>query len=369
MARKASKVRWSRLKYRDKRRLLHLVAKWFVEGKCSHAEIALKMTNWTRRNAPDCHNPDGVDVSTPFVGRRIAEAAREHGFLVVGRFLEEELIDEIRKLLPRSAPDVNIVIAPDREEMLRYAWLDFERLLMQRLEEVKPGGPAVVVAVSGGRTMLALANAAPHIADLLWREEIPPQQRNQVTVCSMTSGGVRSNIAALSDTVAALTAQYLGAQARGLLGPAWFASADALQAFRGEPGVVRHVNLVRKADFTLTSVGHLRDPNALMRQLLDESEQESFIDQYPDLADLLYNCYDGHSGKSIALPQEVADRLFSVIDLKQLEANVKKGTRCIVLATGAEKGRHALRGIFLRGLASDVYMERQCAEGLIQALQ
>lgn len=362
MNRKPSKIRWRSLKETDKERLLYLVAQWFVSEQRSHSEIAVKMANWVKKNAHHCYNPDGDNVSTSFVGRRIAEAV-EHRFLQVGRFHEQKLAEKIQDLLTISQNRIKIIVAPDRNQLLRYVWLDLDHLLMEMVKT-----KSVVIGISGGRTMLALAKAATSLTDLTWHNEVPVDKRAKVIVCSLTSGGIRTNIAALSDTVAANIAEYLGARTRGLLGPAWFADKSALRAFCNDQGVKEHIELVKKADIILTSIGYLGDSNALMRQLLTQADESKFVEERPNLADMLYQCYDGLSGQPIKLPGAIADRVFSVIDLKQLHKMVQKNTLCIVLAVGEEKGQHALAGVLKAQMASHVYMDRACAEGLIQTL-
>ena len=63
-----------------------------------------------------------------------------------------------------------------------------------------------------------------------------------------------------------------------------------------------HVRLVKNSDIILTSVGYLGDSNALMRQLLDHAGESELVAKHPNLADMLYNCYDGLSGEPIPMP-------------------------------------------------------------------
>lgn len=370
MGKKPSTIRWRALREPDRKRLLHLVAQWFANEKCTHSDIAAKMENWVKKNAPGYYNPAGDYISTSFVGRRITEAAQRYGFLQVGRFYEQELTTQIQTLIkavfPLSENKVQIIVAPDRAELLRYVWLDLDRHLIEGLRKLNTKKKSVIVGVSGGRTMLALAKATTNLTDLAW-EYVPANERARVIICSLTSGGIRSNIAALSDTVAANMAQYLGAQTRGLLGPGWFADSSALAAFRNDPDVKDHIQLVKQADIILTSVGYLGDTDALMRQLLSQAGQSKFVDDRPNLADMLYNCYDGITGQAVEMPEAIADHLFSVIDLKQLSTKVQEGSLCIVLAVGENKGRHALPGILRKQMASHIYMDRACAEGLVEA--
>lgn len=366
MPRKASAVNWSRLPDRDKRRLLHQICRWFVDDKMTHHEIAGKIQGWVKENSPTYYDPKGV-VSTQFVGRRITEACQEYGFVKVGRLDEVMLGQRIINALHPLLESIPLVIAPDRNELLRYLWLDLDELLIERMEQLDREDP-FVIGLSGGQTLNDLANAAPNISGLSWHDAIPMRMRSNVIVCSMTSGGTRTNIAALSDTVAARIAAFLGTQARGLLGPAWFVDRAALAAFKNDPDVQKHIQLVHSADVIITSIGYLGDDKALMRQLLDQANVPEFIARHPNLSDILYNCYNGLTGDLIPLPDKVADHLFSTIDLPKLGAKVKGGSRCIVLASGEEKGRHALPGILRRRIASHVYLDRSCAEGLIEAL-
>jgi DNA-binding transcriptional regulator LsrR (DeoR family) len=363
MNRRASAIRWNRLTEGDRKLLLHLVSQWFVKDKCSHKEIAKKMDSWMRKNAPERYDSSGT-VSTQLVGRRIAEAAQKYGFLQVGRFYEQELSEKIISEFPLVE---QVVIAPDQNELLRYAWQYLDKFLTQQVITQKSDKP-IIVGVSGGRTMINMARAAANLSDLSWHFEVPSNKRCKVTICSLTSGGIRSDIAALSDTVSAMMAEQLGARARGLLGPAWFADSMALTAFRNDPDVKEHINLVKDSDIILTSVGYLGDSNALMRKLLDRAGESEFASTRPNLADMLYNCYDGLSGECVPVPGAVTDHLFSVMNLKELSEKVRKGSRCLVLAVGEQKGRYALPGVLRRQMASHIYMDLACAKALVDVL-
>lgn len=360
-----SAIHWVKLPDRDKRRLLHLIAQWFAEEKLSHAQIAKKIKKWVANTAPDCYNQE-VDVSTQFVGRRIAEAAQECRFLRVSPFYEEELAQKVAKAL--FLKGVELSVATTRDELLGYVWLDLDRFLVNKIKNGNTTKP-IIIGVSGGRTMIDLARVARNLPRIPWHEEVPINMRKKVAICSLTSGGIRSNIAALSDTVAASIAEYLGAEAKGLLGPAWFADKSALAAFRDDPDVQEHLRLVDDAEVILTSVGYLGDQKALMRQLLDQAGESKFIEDHPNLSDMLYNCYDGFSGEPIELPENIRDHVFSVINLKQLREKVQKGSQCYVLAAGKQKGCHAVLGILRKKMASHVYMDKDCAEGVLEILQ
>jgi DNA-binding transcriptional regulator LsrR (DeoR family) len=304
-------------------------------------------------------------VSTQFVGRRIAEAAQKYRFLRVSPFYEEELAQRITRALLLER--IELFVAPNYDEMLRYVWLDLDRLLTNR---VKNGDTnrSIVVGVSGGRTMIDLARVSQILPEMTWHEEIPANMREKITICSLTSGGIRSNVAALSDTVAAIIAGHLGAKTWGLLGPAWFADKSALAAFCNDPDVQKNLRLVNEAEVILSSVGYLGERKSLMRQLLEQAGESKFVEDHPHLSDILYNCYDGLSGEPIELPERIRDRVFSVINLQQLRDKVHKGSRCIVLAAGKQKGYHSIIGVLRKQMASHVYIDKDCAEAVLETL-
>lgn len=362
-----SAIKWAKLLPHDKERLLYLIAKWHITEKKPLGQIVNKVKDWVKENARDCYDENGRLPDPTTIGRYFVEAVKR-GFVKLGCFSDHHLVDSIIDKFDLQFAKVKIVVAPDRDEMLRYVWLDLDRLLTKMIVTKKRD--KVVVGVSGGHTMLDLSNMARILTDLTWHYEVSEGQRERVVVCSLTSGGIRSDIAALSDTVAATIADYLGAQTSGLLGPAWFADKSALDAFRRDPDVQNHIDLVKGADIILTSVGYLggskesKESKVLMRQLLDRAKESKFVKDNPYLADMLYHCYHGLSGRPIKLPQKVTDGLFSVVDLEQLR---KMDSLCFVLAAGEEKGLHALPGILKMEIASHVYMDRPCAEGLIKA--
>ena len=367
-SKKRPAVNWGQIKANrtKQRRLLHLVAQWFADKKLSHVLIAEKIRTWVQDEAPECYNGAGT-VTNAFAGRRIADAARG-GFLQVARFYEEELCDGIRRVPSLPLADVKITVAPGRREMLQYAWLDLAELLAQRAKTVPDNGQ-IILGVSGGRTMLDFAKASPDLTNSEWKDSTSPKEREKLLVCSLTSGGLRENITALSDTVAAMIANTLGVNARGLLGPAYFDNSKSLEAFRNDSDVRKHKELADKADIILTSLGRLSDSSDLVRQVLEKTEESGFVRGSPDMAEMLYQCYHGTSGKAAKLPDHIAERMFSVISLERLRERVNGGMKCILLAAGKEKGRYALPGVLRGHLASDVYMDRACAEALLGYLQ
>ena len=163
-------------------------------------------------------------------------------------------------------------------------------------------------------------------------------------------------------------ADSLGVKAKGLLGPAWFPEND-LEKFRQQNYVTEHEVLVKDADFIITSVGSLRDPNSLMMRLLKQRKQEQFLKKYKYPADILYCCYQGLTGDKIDLPPEVAEGLYKPDDLKRLIEMVrdrKKPRYIYVVASGKDKGLYALPGILMKEMANYVYIDRNCAEGIIK---
>ncbi len=361
--RKPSAIHWAKLAEIQKKRLLHLVARWFVRDKLSHAQIAKQMVIWVKTNARACYDPVGA-VSNAFVGHHLRDAAQIYDFLQVKPFYEEDIKRQIQTLIPLYKG--NIIVAPDSDELLQYVWIGLDNILTS-IAKADPKGE-LVVGVSGGQTLLDLSEITRKLGYLNWHTEIPSQKRESTIICSLTSGGIRSNVAALSDTVSAIIGGYLQTQTRGLLGPAWFEDRDALTAFSKDPDVCKHKELVDNAKVIITSIGHLHDPKALMRQLLDLKGAQNFVNKQPYLADILYNLYDGQTGKPVKLPPVISDHLFSVVNLKQICQKVEEGTHCIVVARGKEKGKIALPGILKKKMANHIYMDRDCAEGLIQAL-
>jgi len=355
------------------RRLLYEVATLFIKGN-THIEIATKIHDWAKTNARSYYNKDSKkDNITPvWVGRRIADA-RDYGFLTLGRFEENELAKAIRSDLP-SAERINLVIAPDADALLRRVWLDFDEILIEKVKYSK-GNDKIIVAVSGGATLLDPAKVVPSVKGLLrWYKpgEVLQVQKDKVTIFSLTSGGMRTDIAALSDTVAASIAQELDVNVRGLMGPALFTNKSARDAFMGLPVISQHIKLVEKAEIILTSVGYVGDEKSLTSRVLssiDRAYVEKLRRENVHLADILYDCYNGFTGDSIKLPAKIKNRIFSVIGCQKLKEMVNiRYTRCIVVARGYQKGYHALRGVIVNRMASDIYMDVECAKGLVEAV-
>lgn len=276
---------------------------------------------------------------------------------------------KIRNHVRKAGVDVEDVLlhfAPDAETLLRQACLDFDKKLTDEVESIS-AGEEVIVGISGGHTMLEFTRTLHDIRkSMKWHKEISDRKKKSIVICSLTSGGSRENIRALSDTVAANIAEELKVKARGFLGPPLFKDKDAKDSFINDEEVQTHIQLVKKAKIILTSVGNVHDDTALTSQIINSINPNYLAELRRDnkyLGDILYNCYNGYNGDPIPLGP-IRDRVFSVITCKELWEMVKSGTTCIVVAKGYEKGYNALRGVIVRRMASDIHMDVKCAQGL-----
>jgi len=289
----------------------------------------------------------------------------EQGFVRLGRDNELDTYVGIQRRLKRLiGPKPSIEVAPDTDELLRYLWEDIDDLLTKYVKKKTQ----VVVGVSGGQTMLAFAHKLPELVDLKWRR-LSAELREKLVISSLTSGGLPSDIAALSDTVAGTIGSSLGVEAQGLVGPAWFADKKTLSAFRKQQYVREHEKCVKNADIIITSVGYLGSGKTLLSHLLMERGQQKFLEEHPELSDILYHPYDGITGEDVHLPTSVSNGLFSVIDLDTLQQMVTGGKPCMVVAAGREKGEHSLLGIIRNWLkATHLYMDLEAALGFATAI-
>jgi DNA-binding transcriptional regulator LsrR (DeoR family) len=339
--------------------LLHQVAVWRFEEGLAESKIAEELVKWVKKNIPEAYNEDGPLSAAP---QSYIDDAIEKRFVKAGRFPGHHLAVKIRNKFSLTLDKPIIIIAPDRSEMLRYAWIDLDEILtrMIKVEQNK----SVIVGVSGGHTMLDFAKRASSVADLQWHG-VEDSEKNKVTVCSLTSGGIRTDIAALSDTVTAIISDFLKSQAKGLLGPTWFSGKKTRLAFSDDKDVRDHLDLVGRANIILTSVGYISDPNSLMRKLIDKANKSQFLAQNPLIADMLYNCYDGRNGKIVKLPKRVQEGLFTVTNIGKLKQMIDEGSYCFVLASGYDKGSHAMKPVLENGWASHVYLDISCAQGIL----
>jgi DNA-binding transcriptional regulator LsrR (DeoR family) len=365
---KSCAIQLNELGLRETNSLLYYIVKCRISDRnekgdvLSYEEVAHRVKEWARDNVrKEAYNDKG-NIPSNWVGRLMPKAIRR-GYVKLGRYVEQSLVDEIRKYLTPPYPD--IVIAPDKDDLLRYVWEDLDNLLIQAVEG---SNGKTILGFSGGRTMLALARSLSELSNLKM-SRLSPEMKEKIIACSLTSGGSPSDIAALSDAVVGTIATALGVNARGLLGPSWFDDEKVLAAFRAQRHVEEHKVLVDSADFIVTSVGYLGDPKALMAHALKKLHQGQFLAKHPGLCDILYHPYHGISGETIKLPPKAKIHLFSVVDINKLRAMVSEGKPCLVVAWGREKGLHALPGIFKQQMANYVYMDKECAEGLLEALQ
>ena len=361
---KPSAINWSKLDKRNQRRLLHMIARWHIDEGLSHYKVGKKMLAWVKENAAEAYNPKGA-LAPSTVGLDIKKAIKA-GMMKVGPFYEIEFEDVIKRRCPDIAlHGIDMQVAENSEELLEYIWED----LIDTMSKKVLNGDEYILGVSGGRTMLALALALSKVKKR-WEELTTEESRALVTICSLTSGGLPNAFTAQSDIVTAIIAEYLGANARGLLGPARFKGPRHRKAFLAENYVQAHLELAENAATILTSVGYLGDPNSLIRLVLDKTDQSQPVGQYDDISDLLYNCYIGETGEeSKPLNDALHNATYSVFNLAELKEKVASGhLRLIVVACDAEKGENSIKGILRKGLASQIYMDSDCAKGLISAL-
>lgn len=381
-------IDWQRATEEERHRILRKIAFWYSEGKAQEF-IARNLTNWVRKHfkSSPCYRhkkqqegtqSQELSINRYWVKRRIDELVKQK-FLTVREPDQKRFIEPLEKTLGHSdkLKGIRLEVASHPEEMLQKVLLRLETLLAEKLVPVKEDveEPDLKLAVSGGRTLLSLAHAVAETPlptmHSVARSKGQDVLRKRLLVCSLTSGGMRDNISALSDTVAAIMANNLGCGAKGLLGPAWFAEPKDMQNFKQLEDVRYHTEMVQEAQIILTSVGWLGDENNLMTRLLKESSPD-YKDRikYPHMSDLLYNLYDGWSGKDLPLPQEAKDRFFSVMSLKNLRDRIENKDNkpyVIVLASGWEKGYHAVLGLILGKLATEVFMDAECSAGLLKA--
>jgi DNA-binding transcriptional regulator LsrR (DeoR family) len=357
------------------RQLIYEIARLFVEEHRNYTQILNEIYKKAARDDSPYHkyyNENGKDDTRgPSVPRHIKEAIRNQ-FITLGSFRENILSKNIKHNID-NANQVSLNIAPDEKSLLQQVCFDFDRILIEKVKST-PDGKEVVIGVSGGLTMMGVAQTLHDIKERTsWYKRASEEDKNKVVVCSLTSGGTRDNFKALSDTVAANIAQELDVKGRGLLGPPTFRDIDALNAFKDEPEIQEHIKRVENAKIILTSVGDVHNDKSLTSHIFNVIDPDHLAEIRRDhdyIGDILYQCYDGYTGEIIPPSQKIKDRIFSVIPLIKLKMKLEEKkekedrTRCIIVAKGYDKGKHTLRGAIIMRLASDIYMDIECALGL-----
>jgi DNA-binding transcriptional regulator LsrR (DeoR family) len=361
---KKSRVRFSsKLPYmspQNRQRLFYYIAKLYVVDKLPLPQIAFKIKIWLKDNL----RYSSYSTADPATVGRYLKVAVGYEFLQLNPFSEMHLQNKIEEKFSLGGSSIKINVAPDLDTTFRYLWHDLDNYISNIVNTRNSGD--IIFGVSGGHTMLAFAKAARYINDLQWHKKVQKDNRDKLIVCSMTSGGIRSDFTALSDTVALTISDYFECRVSGFLGPAWFSHPPTMRAFREDPDLQKHIELAEKAGIIVTSFGYLADSNSLLRKLFDHAGCSSFVQQNGGVADMLYCCYDGQTGEPVELPEPVNDGLVKAMNLKELQERIEKGeTKCFVVAAGKEKGRVALGGILKKRLVSNLYIDRSCAEGLL----
>ena len=379
----AKKFDYEKLREADRtlyKQLLFKVVNLFIDG-VQPKSIVGDVYEWAKANASKYYHGAGKDNIKPqWVTRRVIESAQnKYKILKIG-FEEEGLMKKIRRNII-NADKIGFMIAPDEEELLRQVWFKFDEILTNKVIR-SCDNEEIVIAVSGGSTLLSISKVSAMYKNLLrWHNsrDISDNKKKKVIVCSLTSGGTRDNIAALSDTVAALIAQELGVKAHGLLGPAFFDNKKARDSFAQLQEVRDHTRLVKNADIILTSVGDVHNEESLTHKFIKSIDPKYLKDKlkkYGHFSDILYNCYDGFTGDQIPFSQKIRDRTFFTMTCEDLHNMIEsdrteqiKRTECIVAALGYNKGYHAMRGVIAKKMANHIYMDVECAKGLIKAAE
>jgi DNA-binding transcriptional regulator LsrR (DeoR family) len=373
MAKRSLKIDYDLLKEDNPllyRQLIYEIACLFVEKRLNYSQILKEIYKQASDSKSQYHkyyDKSGKDdIRGPWLPRHVEEAIKNH-FIRLGDFRENILSKDIKKNIP-NANKVSLKIVPDEKSLLRQVCLDLDEILT---DKVKALDEEFVIGVSGGLTMKSVAQTLHDIKLLMsWHEVMSDDDKAKVVICSLTSGGTRDNFIALSDTVAANIADELGVKASGLLGPPFFKGKETLSAFKDE--VQEHINRVKNAKIILTSVGNVHDDGCLTSKIFNVVDPDHLRgirkeEKYEYLGDMLYQCYDGYWGDPVPPSQKISEQIFTVIYLSELRQMIKSGTKCIVVAKGYDKGYHALRGLIVKEMVSDLYMDIECAQGLKDA--
>ncbi len=359
------------------KQLLFVVVRLFIAG-VQPKVIVDEVYSWARDKAAKYYYNNGRNnITSQWITRRIKESTKDRYKILKLSFDERDLIEKIKRNVI-NADKIKLMIAPSGEELLRQVLFKFDEILTDKVKKSRDN-KEIIVAVSGGSTLLSLSKvSAKYKKFLRWHNspDISENQKKKVIVCSLTSGGTRDNIVALSDTIAALIAQELGVKARGLLGPAFFNDKKTRNSFKQLAEVKDHIKFVENADIILTSVSDVHKKESLTHQFIksiDEKYLRDHLREYEHFADILYNCYEGFTGEPIPFNQKIKDRTFFMMTIEQLQemvSNKQTGrTECIVAATGYNKGYHAIRGVMAKKMASHIYMDVECANGLIEVVE
>lgn len=388
-------IDWPKATPDEKHRILRQIAHWYAEGE-GQGFIAKNLEWWFKRHFSNsqCYRrnkqPKGGQDQEPtidrhWVKRRINELLKDK-YLTLREPERERFIKPVEDILGKETglKGIALEVAAHRDDMLRKAVLRLETLLAEKLEATSNDkeNPHLILTTSGGRTLLSFAHEIAQTPmptlQSIDKDKDPDGLRKRLLVCSLTSGGMRDNISALSDTVAAITANNLGCGAQGLLGPAWFKQTEDMKDFDDLQDVKDHKILVKKAQIILTSVGWVGNESNLMTRLLRKSnslkgkgkKQVKLDSDHP--ADLLYNLYDGWSGKDVDLPKHAQGHFFSVMSLEDLRKRIQdenNKTDVIVLASGWDKGYHAVLGLIHGKLATEIFLDAESAAGLKKAVE
>lgn len=196
----------------------------------------------------------GLGVTVTPAGGEVIDRLREYvnalqGFLAMERYLEEKLGIHMVKIVPGDSAQEDAVF----QELGRAA----ARVLGKMLDE------NMVVAVSGGLTMAAVANAAcGNIQNIL----IVPIR-----------GGLGEQVERQANSVAATMAGNLGGQYRLLHIPSGI-SDEALESIKkADPSIGEIETLIQKADVLVHSIGRA---DVMVRRRNHEPEVAEHIEKF-----------------------------------------------------------------------------------------
>ncbi len=186
-AKKSPAINFNPLNSREKRALLYYIAECRVTGRdkrdnaLAFEKIASKVKDWAKDNINKHYYDKKGDVSPVWVGRLMAKAI-EHNYVKLGRYHEQDLVWDIKDHLNLETHLPHIVVAPNKNDLLRYLWEDLDEHLTR---EVQGQRNQVILGVSGGRTMLSFARMAGEL-DLKFNNISSPNKKKLV-ICSLTS--------------------------------------------------------------------------------------------------------------------------------------------------------------------------------------
>lgn len=280
----------------------------------------------------------GVSRSTVI---RLLQRARESGLVTISLGVSSKIFELERDLETLYGLETVRIVPKAEDGFAQRRWLGHVAAgILRKLVQKNS-----IVAVSWGRTLLAMANS------LQGEISVPGVQTVALVGCLYNAERGTNPF-----EVAEIVGQFFGAPARALHAPIFVRDAATSAGLISDPGLTEALNMARCASLAAFSVGALTDDATMLRLGYLNAAERQFLERKGAVADIACRWVDAGGGP-VELPPTIHPIGISLAELRRIP-------RRLMVAGGASKQR-AIVAALLGGYATHLVTDEGVAAALI----